>query len=87
MEVLFKKTFFKDLKKLPKDIKETFEELVFKEIPNIKFSEIKNLKKIKGYDNFYRIKDGDYRVGFEYRNKRIVFYRALHRKDIYKYFP
>ena len=30
---------------------------------------------------------GDVRIGFEKRGNSIVFYRALDRKDIYKYFP
>jgi mRNA interferase RelE/StbE len=42
---------------------------------------------MKGYTNFYRIKTGDYRIGFEYKDGEIIIYRVLHRKDIYKYFP
>ncbi len=46
------------------------------------------IKKIIGYDSFYRIKIGDYRLGIEaVSNKEVVLTRFLHRKDIYKYFP
>jgi mRNA interferase RelE/StbE len=51
-------------------------------------SEIPHIKKIEGYDSFYRIKIGDYRLGMEaLSNKEVVLVRFLHRKDIYRYFP
>lgn len=50
-------------------------------------TELKNLKKLQGYDTFYRIRIGDYRVGIEVLNDELIFTRFLHRKDIYKYFP
>lgn len=62
--------------------------MVFDEIPRAKeFSDVKNIKKLRGYESFYRVRIGDYRIGFEYKEREIVFYRVLHRKDIYKYFP
>ncbi len=50
-------------------------------------NEIKNLKKLKGFDLEYKIKIGDYRIGLVIENKKITFIRLLHRKDIYKFFP
>jgi len=49
--------------------------------------QINSLKKLKGYDNFYRLKFGDYRLGIEIINNEIIFTRFLHRKEIYRYFP
>ncbi|MGA1264796.1 MAG: type II toxin-antitoxin system RelE family toxin, partial [Prochlorothrix sp.] len=52
-----------------------------------------NLLKLKGYDTYYRIRVGDYRIGLEVLhqsdsgNLEIVFVRVLHRKEIYRYFP
>jgi mRNA interferase RelE/StbE len=48
---------------------------------------IKNLKKLKGVNSFYRTRLGDYRIGLEIKNETIELIRFLHRKDIYKYFP
>ncbi len=50
---------------------------------------IPNLKKLKGYNNFYRISIGNYRLGFEYieEEKKFILIRFLHRKEIYRYFP
>ncbi|HEY9124617.1 MAG TPA: type II toxin-antitoxin system RelE/ParE family toxin [Bacteroidales bacterium] len=50
-------------------------------------SSIKNIKKLKGSNSFYRIRIGDYRLGIIWENNSILFIRCLHRKDIYKYFP
>jgi len=61
---------------------------IFVEIPETKkIVHIKNTKKIRGYKTYFRLKVGNYRIGFEYDNNVIVFFRVLHRKDIYKYFP
>jgi len=50
-------------------------------------SELSQIKKLQGYDSFYRIRLGDYRIGIEVVEDEIIFIRFLHRKDIYKYFP
>jgi mRNA interferase RelE/StbE len=50
--------------------------------------EIPHMKKIEGYESYYRIKMGDYRLGMEaVSNREVIFLRFLHRKDIYRYFP
>lgn len=50
-------------------------------------SEIRNLKKLKGYDKHFRIKVGNFRIGLSLQQGVLVFSRCLHRKDIYRYFP
>jgi len=50
--------------------------------------EILHIRKIEGFDSFYRTKIGDYRLGMEaLSDKEVVLVRFLHRKDIYRYFP
>ena len=50
--------------------------------------EIPHIKKIEGYESYYRIKIGDYRLGMEaISNREVILIRFLHRKDIYRYFP
>jgi mRNA interferase RelE/StbE len=49
---------------------------------------IPHIKKIEGYESYYRIKIGDYRLGMEaISNREVLLIRFLHRKDIYRYFP
>jgi mRNA interferase RelE/StbE len=50
-------------------------------------SEIRNLKKLKGFKTAYRIRIGEYRIGLFIENNVVEFARVVHRKDIYKYFP
>ena len=50
-------------------------------------SEIKNVKKLKGFSNAYRIRIGDYRIGVTFENNIVKFARVAHRKEIYKIFP
>jgi mRNA-degrading endonuclease RelE of RelBE toxin-antitoxin system len=82
-------TFIKDLKALKSTpVYESVKSFVFEEIPSYSsLDEISNLKKLKDADNAYRIRVGDYRVGFTFEGETITFIRVLHRKDIYRYFP
>ena len=62
--------------------------LVFEEIPKLDgLIYIENVKKLQGYENAYRIKIGDYRIGVIFENGDITFCRVMHRKEIYRYFP
>lgn len=50
--------------------------------------DIPAIKAMKGHPGFYRIRIGDYRVGFELLNtNEILLILIAHRKDIYKRFP
>ncbi len=46
-----------------------------------------NLKKLTGYKNSYRIRQGDYRIGILINDKIVIFAAFDHRAEIYKYFP
>jgi len=88
MEVQFESSFEKDLgkikdEKLQKSVKEVIKQA--KEAKDL--TEIKNINKLKGYKTFYRIRIGDYRIGLDIINGKVIFVRILNRKDIYKYFP
>ncbi len=88
MKVRYEASFAKDLKNIREKnlldrIKNVIEEV--KIADNI--NKINSLKKLKGYDTFYRIKFGDYRVGIQIVNNEIIFTRFLHRREIYRYFP
>ena len=88
MQVKFEARFAKDLRairdqKLLNKIKEIVDEC--KSANSL--SELNQLKKMQGYDSFYRIRSGEYRIGIEIVDDEIIFTRFLHRKDIYKYFP
>ena len=50
------------------------------------FSELLKIKKLKGADQLYRLRIGDYRVVYEVRQQilRIVVITIGHRKDVYR---
>jgi len=50
-------------------------------------SQIKNLKKLKGFRTAYRIKIGDFRIGLVFEDNTVFFAAIANRKDIYKRFP
>lgn len=86
----YKKTFLKDLERLPQPQRKQVEILVFEQIPQLdSISATPNVKKMKGYQNYYRIRLGDYRIGYELKedNNNIIFYRVKSRSEIYKVFP
>lgn len=88
MKVRYKKSFLRDLEKLPGSIKERVQEIAFVELPEIDdIQQISSLKKLKGYNAYYRLRYSDYRLGISVVDEKIIFHRVLHRKDIYRYFP
>lgn len=50
-------------------------------------NELGNIKKLKGYATAYRIRMGEYRIGFLRENNTIILSRVMNRKEIYRYFP
>jgi mRNA interferase RelE/StbE len=51
------------------------------------FQQIPNLKRLDAKGKYYRIRVGDYRIGFVFEQGAVTFVRCLNRKDIYRYFP
>ena len=88
MKVDFKTSFVKDLKRV-KDaairnrVRETIQSV--EQAPDLR--EIKDLRKLRYGDRYYRIRIGDYRLGLILEGDTLIFVRFLHRKDLYRYFP
>jgi len=51
------------------------------------FQEIPNLKRLDARGKYYRVRVGDYRVGFVFEQGVVTFVRCLNRKEIYRHFP
>jgi mRNA interferase RelE/StbE len=88
VKVRFRASFKKDLKRI-KDQK--LLQQVSSVIDEVKSSEslpeINSLTKLKGHDDFYRIRIGNFRIGIKLVDEEIIFVRLLHRKEIYRFFP
>lgn len=93
MRVGIDKSFDKDVSKVKnKTLLKRLAEIIEQVQEAGNKEEIRDLKKIQGYEAFYRIRLGDYRIGVEIVEKHqeegvVYFVRFLHRKDIYRYFP
>ena len=87
-DIRYKKKFLKDLSSIPKPQRQKIESLVFEEIPQSSdpFSQFK-IGKMAGYDGYYKIREGDYRIGIFCEQNTMEFQRVLHRKEIYRLFP
>jgi mRNA interferase RelE/StbE len=89
MIVIFDKSFSKSLDKInDPSILKRIESVILKLEEAESIERMPNTKKLTGYISYYRVKTGDYRIGFELvvpGKVRII--TVLHRKDIYKKFP
>lgn len=88
MTVEYKGQFLRDIKKIKvKLLNEKVMEMILSIKNAASLIEVSNIKKIEGSTKDYRIRIGNYRMGFTLEKDTVVFKRFLHRKDIYKYFP
>ena len=88
MKVAYEAAFLYDLrrvrsKEIRRRVQRVIEEMKRASVPH----EIAGLTKLRGYETFYRIRVGDYRIGVEIVGDTVIFVRCLHRRDIYRYFP
>ena len=89
MKIAFEASFARDLKRVrDKQLLQRVQQVIegVKEAATI--DTVAGVKKMQGYDMFYRVRLGDYRIGIEVmRANQVIFVRLLHRKDVYKYSP
>jgi mRNA interferase RelE/StbE len=88
MNIVYEKSFLRDIKKvkdktLLNDLSKILNDL--KTVNEI--SQFLNIKKLKGHTTAFRVRIGDFRLGFFFENNTIIVTRFLNRKDIYKLFP
>jgi len=85
----YKKTFLKELSKIPTSVRTKIEKIVFKELICDNPYKLGLIEKLKGYDNIFKIRVGDLRIGLTHDNNTntITLNRVANRKDIYKMFP
>lgn len=82
-QVLIPRPTQKRLDNLPKEVRDRMIEKILLLAENPRPS---GTKKLKGYDNEYRIRVGDYRVRYEVDDQRsiVTVLSCRHRKDVYR---
>jgi len=84
----FEKSFLKDIKKLnDKVVASKLKDMIVQFETVDTLNDFVNIKKLKGHSLYFRLKIGNYRLGFKVENNQIELIRFLHRKDIYRLFP
>jgi mRNA interferase RelE/StbE len=88
MKVEYSKKFLKQLAAVPGDIRSKIESFVFEELVSTSsIYEMGKVEKLKGYDGFYKVRFGNYRLGLVVENETITVKTVMHRREIYKFFP
>jgi mRNA interferase RelE/StbE len=88
VNVLFKSSFAKDLRKITdSDLKTRVKELIEQVEVAKSLQNITSIKKLRGRGNYYRIRVAEYRIGLLVEGNIVTFVRCLDRKEIYRYFP
>jgi mRNA interferase RelE/StbE len=88
MEVIFFRSFLRDIKKLTDQNLKDKIKLFIQELEEAQtLDNIKNTKRLKGFSTAYRWRCGDYRLGFYFDNNKVELARLVKRNDIYKVFP
>ncbi|MDE1827194.1 MAG: type II toxin-antitoxin system RelE/ParE family toxin [Thaumarchaeota archaeon] len=83
IKVLVKKETSDKIDRFPSDLKDRIKESL-KELEITWPMSRLDIKKLKGYDNHYRIRVGDYRILFFRESGTAKVYDVSHRHDVYK---
>ena len=88
MKTDFTESFAKDVRRLKDQrILQQVEQAILAIETAETLAEINHLKKLQGAANCYRVRVGDYRLGFIVEENVVRLIRCLHRKEMYRYFP
>jgi mRNA interferase RelE/StbE len=89
MIIEFDKSFEKSLDKIKnKTLFLRIEKTILEFEKSKSLADLPNIKKLTGFKNYYRLRIGEYRLGFEKIDEGTLrFILIAHRKDIYKLFP
>ena len=89
MTVEFDRSFLKSLSNIKdKSILKRIKNIILRLENSDNLKDVRNIRKLTGFKTYYRIRIGDYRLGFESIDENTI--RLLivaHRKDIYRNFP
>jgi len=88
MKVAFRQSFMRDLKRIKDQstlgrIRRAIEQAEKATTVN----DLRDLKKLSGAGDFYRIRVGEYRLGVIIETDQIEFVRCLAQRDMYRFFP
>ena len=88
MKIEFSNNFTRDIRRLrDQSIKERIRTAI-EQIEQVNdLTEASNVRKISGFENCFRVRVGNYRLGFRLDKNTVIFFRCLPRRDFYQRFP
>ena len=83
-QLRFKRSAFSELKELPINVQQRIDDAL-QILAFNPHNRALNIKKLKGQENLFRLRIGDYRVLYEVNNQVLIIMivRVGHRKDVY----
>ncbi len=88
MKVLFRESFVRDLRRIEdQDVLRRIRQAVESVEQATTLLDVPHLKRLHSKGRHYRIRAGNYRLGLTIEGDEVAFVRALHRREIYRYFP
>ena len=88
MKVLFRESFVRDLRRIEdQDVLRRIRQAVESVEQATNLLDVPHLKRLHSKGRHYRIRVGNYRLGLTVDENQVYFVRALHRREIYRYFP
>jgi len=88
VQVIFRRSFAKDLKKIRRKALRQEVQAVIEQIEqSTTLHDLPNVKHLTSEGPYYRIRIGDYRLGLLVEDDTVTIVRFLHRRDVYRYFP
>ncbi len=88
MRLTYRSSFVRDLKSIKERAVLDQVKQVIGEIEQAdRLEDLSGVSKLSGGNQFYRIRLGDYRIGFVFDGSAVELVRCLHRREIYRYFP
>lgn len=88
MNTLFRESFHDDLSEITDvGVLHRIKKLIEQVEAARTFQQIPHLKRLDAKGKYYRLRVGDYRIGFVFEQGAVTFVRCLNRKEIYRYFP
>lgn len=87
MKVTINNKFYKDVKKLDKIAQLKAIDIIESLLKGTKVVSDYDNKNMIGYKNYFRIRFGEYRIGYKKNDNEIEIKRVAKRDEIYKIFP
>ncbi len=88
MKVEYTPRFARDLRKsIPPDAYPRVEVVILKLKAAANLMEVSNVEALAGRTGYFRLRVGDYQLGFQFSRQTAVLLRIAHRREIYRDFP